>query len=373
MNKVISEELLITLFIDPTQSLTLSQRQWSNIIQVLRHEKLLARYGLLIDAAIDITELPAFVQRHLKSAITLAERHTKQVHFELAELKPLFDANTANWLILKGAAYTASGYAAGLGRVYNDIDILVDKPHLETAERALIMSGWMPQEIDDYDEAYYRKWTHEIPPLQHGYRGTMMDLHHNLVPPVSGRAPDISLIFDHITHTPTGMPILALPAMALHSAIHLFFNDDFSASLRDLTDLYLMFNEMTPSQWDTVFDLALSTGFETELAMAMDNVAKRFHITLSSEQSRFVLTHTHERQRNWMFAAMGSEHPLVISKGKWRYTLFAWLRGHALKMPISTLCYHLSMKAYRLTVERILGKHFFTKQDEGTARVTPQR
>jgi len=31
----------------------------------------------------------------------------------------------------------------------------------------------------------------------------------------------------------------------------------------------------------------------------------------------------------------------------------------------------LSMKAYRFCVERILGKHIFTKQDKGTDRVMP--
>jgi hypothetical protein len=371
VNSTIDRDLLAQLFVRPELAQSLTLAQWTQVLTVLRHEKLLARYALLLEHETYFDALPKFVQRHCHSAITLAERHAKQVHFELAQLRDTFTAATDTWLVLKGSAYTASGCSAAMGRVYNDIDILVDKPHLSIVERQLIMSGWMPQEIDDYDEAYYRQWTHEIPPLQHGYRGTMMDLHHNLVPPVSGRAPDMSLLFKHIELTDAGIPVLALPAMALHSAIHLFFNDDFSASFRDLTDLYLMFNDMSHAQWETAYSLALETGFATELALAMHCTGDMFQISLTAPQLRFVSTHTTLRQSRWICNAMYSTHPFVATSSQSWYTTYAWLRGHILKMPAKTLLYHLSMKAYRLSVERILGKHFFTKQDKGTDRVMP--
>lgn len=371
MNSTIDRNLLAQLFVRPELAKSLSLAQWTQMLTVLRHEKLLARYALLLQYETGFNALPEFVQRHCHSAITLAERHAKQVHYELAQLRDTFTAATDTWLVLKGAAYTATDCSAAVGRVYNDIDILVDKPHLATVERQLIMSGWMPQEIDDYDDAYYRQWTHEIPPLQHGYRGTMMDLHHNLVPPISGRAPDMSLLFEHIEITDEGIPVLALPAMALHSAIHLFFNDDFSASFRDLTDLYLMFNDMNNTQWETAYSLAVETGFATELALAIHSTSEVFQITLTRAQVQFVSSHTNPWQCRWLCNAMYSEHPFVATQAQWFFTTYAWLRGHIMKMPAKTLLFHLSMKVYRFTVERILGKHFFTKQDKGTERVIP--
>lgn len=372
MSNTIDRDLLAQLFVQPELAKSLSLAQWTQLIIVLRHEKLLARYALLLDELNVLQCLPKFVQRHCKSAMTLAERHAKQVHFELAQLKDTLIASADIWVVLKGAAYTASNSSAALGRVYNDIDILVDKPHLATVERQLIMSGWMPQEIDDYDEAYYRQWTHEIPPLQHGYRGTMLDLHHNLVPPVSGRAPDMSLLFEHIMLTETGIPVLKLPALVLHSAIHLFFNDDFSASFRDLTDLYLLFNDMNHAEWETAYTLSCETGFATELALALYCTSEVFKITLTAPQMRFVSMHTSVREASWLCQAMNSDHPLMRTRSQWFYNHYAWLRGHRLKMPIKTLIYHLSMKTYRYCVERILGKHYFTKQDKGTSRVIPQ-
>lgn len=371
LNTTINRRLLAQLFVHPELAESLTLSQWTEMLTVLRHEKLLARYALLIKSDAGFSRLPEFVQRHCNSAITLSERHAKQVHFELGQLRDTLNATTDTWLVLKGAAYTASGYSVAMGRVYNDIDILVDKPHLAIVERQLIMSGWMPQAIDDYDDAYYRQWTHEIPPLQHGYRGTVMDLHHNLVPPVSGRAPDMSLLFEHIVRTDAGIPVLALPGMALHSSIHLFFNDDFAASFRDLTDLYLMFDDMTSDQWQTAYTLATQTGFATELALAIYSTSEIFQISLTAQQSHFVSAHTNPRQARWLCHAMYSKHPFVVTPSQWVYTTYAWLRGHVLKMPAKTLLYHLSMKAYRFCVERILGKHIFTKQDKGTDRVMP--
>ena len=54
-------------------------------------------------------------------------------------------------------------------------------------------------------------------------------------------------------------------------------------------------------------------------------------------------------------------HPLVdVPFVNLAHTL-AEIRGHALKMPISVLTYHLFMKAYRGVVEGVLGKHIFTE------------
>lgn len=34
--------------------------------------------------------------------------------------------------------------------------------------------GWKMKAEDNYDEHYYRGWMHELPPMQHNVRGTLL-------------------------------------------------------------------------------------------------------------------------------------------------------------------------------------------------------
>ena len=46
---------------------------------------------------------------------------------------------------------------------------------------------------DDYDDRIIDSRV-EIPPMYHGGTGAVLDMHHNIVPPVSGRAVDVFLL-----------------------------------------------------------------------------------------------------------------------------------------------------------------------------------
>ncbi len=43
---------------------------------------------------------------------------------------------------------------------------------------------------DPYDDLYYRQWMHELPPLVHGERGRMVDVHHTILPLTARPTPD---------------------------------------------------------------------------------------------------------------------------------------------------------------------------------------
>ncbi len=47
-----------------------------------------------------------------------------------------------------------------------------------------------PRKLDAYDQRYYREWMHEIPPLRHVKRGSVLDVHHTILPPTSKPKPD---------------------------------------------------------------------------------------------------------------------------------------------------------------------------------------
>ena len=113
-------------------------------------------------------------------------------------------------VLLKGAAYIALGLPLAEGRRIADIDILTEKQNLRAAERELIFYGWAKTKTDDYDQRYYREWMHEIPPLQHRQRGTVVDVHHNILPPILKRAPALLRRQSLRTSPRGGTPTIAM-------------------------------------------------------------------------------------------------------------------------------------------------------------------
>ena len=47
----------------------------------------------------------------------------------------------------------------------------------------MLDAGWeRVKAADGYDDAYYRRWMHELPPLIHRDRDRMIDVHHTILP-----------------------------------------------------------------------------------------------------------------------------------------------------------------------------------------------
>lgn len=362
----LGQQDLIRLFVMPHTALEYTETQWSGIVQLLRHEKLLARYGHRLADHHLLEQLPLLVQHHFNNAMDVTTRHIHQVHHTVKLIHRLLDESYP-MIVLKGAAYTLLGDVVSRGRIYSDIDIWVQQSDIAGAEQQLKLTGWFSDDIDDYDERYYREWAHEIPPMFHGGTGAVLDMHHNIVPPVSGRAVDVSFFTQHIEVTSSGVRVLSLPARTLHSTIHLLFNEECKYALRDLTDLVLMFEQFSLDDWDGYLALAEQTGFAREGVMAIALCQNMLNLSvpeaiakqaspIQKEVSTRVLVALYQR-------IMASSHPLVASRLSKVCERFIWLRGHYLKMPWPLLLYHIIMKAYRSTAQIVLGKHIFTKTD----------
>ncbi|UUZ51358.1 nucleotidyltransferase family protein [Massilia sp. B-10] len=52
----------------------------------------------------------------------------------------------------------------------------------------------MSHHHDPYDQRYYRVWMHEIPPMQHVQRGSVIDVHHAILPLTAAARPDPALL-----------------------------------------------------------------------------------------------------------------------------------------------------------------------------------
>lgn len=364
----ITPKLLIELYRQPEKAQELTPQQWQSIILILRHHHLLARFQFLFEKVNVLSQLPDFAQRHLMNARQLSSKQYHQIFFEAEKLVNSVALRSEPVVFLKGAAYTLSKLQAGIGRVYSDIDILLEKESITQVERSLFSSGWMPQPITAYDDAYYRNWTHEIPPLQHGVRGTVLDVHHNLIPVISGRSPDMKHFFQHTVRTPEGITTLTPAGMTLHSLIHLFFNEDFTNGFRDLLDLDLLISEHDCDDfWSELVELAEKTGFQFEFSLALRYLDKLLgtRIPAHIQEAYSLRTGLKLKWLDYIFqTVLLPSHPLVNQSHYATSEFLAFIRGHYIKMPTLVLMYHLTYKGARGLIKSLFGKTFFDEEEK---------
>jgi hypothetical protein len=140
-------------------------------------------------------------------------------------------------VLLKGTAFVAAGLDAGRGRSIGDLDILVPREHLDAVEAALLAGGWEWVKPDPYDDAYYRRWMHELPPLIHRERDRMIDVHHTILPPTARPTPDPAALIAAAVPLDNGLFVLCPEDMVVHAAAHLFADGDLQGGLRNLWDI----------------------------------------------------------------------------------------------------------------------------------------
>jgi hypothetical protein len=362
----ISADLVIRIYVFPQSSAELSFEQWQNLVLILRHQQLLACYSARFKQAGNFDSIPTRVKRHFLNADVIAANHKQQVQFEAAELQRDLSEKGRDLIFLKGAGYTLSNAKVCEGRIYNDIDLLTDKQSVSDLEKKLCMLGWLSQKLTSHDEKYYRKWAHEIPPLRHGKRGTIVDIHHNIVPIISGRHIDVDLFVKHSVKTAEGFQVLSFPAMTLHSLIHLFFNEEVKKGYRDLIDIHtLMTSNNNKEFWLTLIRLSKETGFGLELFLAC-RYTQRF---LSTQIPEYVVSEISQFQP-WNIGLLDfiynktlkPNHPICQSTFFGLAEFLVLIRGHFQKMPPHILAYHLFTKGCLSLIQMMFGKHVFTKQ-----------
>lgn len=367
----VNVDTIISLFKQPTLMSSYSPSEQSIIIIVLRQQNILARFAYLALEHDAINSIHEKAQRHLRNAIKKSERQVYQVGIESQEITKTLAPYSDYVVFLKGAAYSLSGRLVGKGRLYSDIDILVTKTQLRDCEQALVIAGWLGQEITNYDDKYYRKWTHEIPPLIHTGRGTVIDVHHNILPIVSKDAPTVEALAAHVVSTPDGVQVLSDSAQFVHSAVHLFRNEEYLTAFRDLLDLYLMLIEKSNHEQDVfiqnIVDVAKELGLSYEVGLAFDSLKR---IMGSNISQRLIDDCLHKSAARIAFDRylfqdlLRPQHELLVGSLTPMKHLLATVRGHCIKMPLHLLVYHLSAKSLRGLAESIFGKHIFTPKDE---------
>lgn len=362
---------LLYFLAEPKRCLDLTLKDWQQLIWLLREAKLLAALTASLERCDLMRQLPCYAQQHLRSALVYAERQTQQIRFECNELQRLFTNAGITALYLKGAAYTLAETVNARGRICNDLDILVTKSQLADAEMLLQKNGWRTDKLSDYDERYYRQWSHEIPPMVQIHRGTVLDLHHNLYLPISGRSADMAQFFCSAQKTLSNTLVLNPPSMVLHSIIHLFTNEDTSSAMRDLWDLYLLVTHFSSNDfWQELTSLAQHSGFDPELKYCLSALLHYLGSALDSLTLQQCKGSADSGiwTRFIMLPALVPDHPLTC---KWRQRLakqLIYLRGHWMKMPFPVLISHLSVKSFFSARDQIFGKYQFTAKKPPSQR-----
>lgn len=183
--------------------------------------------------------LPEALRRHLRLALLTSRARYEAAEWEIGVLRRAAPS-TVPLVLLKGAAYGAVGDLNAEGRLFSDIDLLVPKSVLDRTEATFLAAGWMPKRVDTYDQRYYRLWMHEVPPLEHVRRHTIVDLHHAIVPPISRYAFPAEKLFSELVEIRSGVFVLPPRDRIIHCAIHLLQEGEASKVFRDLYDLQLL-------------------------------------------------------------------------------------------------------------------------------------
>jgi len=257
----------------PERTLEFTLGEWNVFVRQARIAGVLARISLRIAELGLADRLPDPVRPHVDSALIVAEKQIRDVRWEIHCIREALATEGLPLILLKGAAYVAAGLPAARGRVFGDTDILAPKAEIGTAERALRRAGWFGEEMDDYDERYYRTWMHQIPPMHHFHRRTVIDVHHTIVPETA-RA-DINRQSLREEAVPidglNGVSVLAPTDMVVHTAAHLFNEGEFNHGLRDLSDLNALLRHFgtDPGFWPGLVERARSFGLHRPLSYAL--------------------------------------------------------------------------------------------------------
>jgi len=222
---------------------------WDLLVRQARDSGLLGRVCHVLDDAGLLDQVPEAPRQHLIADRALTRKQQRDVRWEVECLRHALESTGVPIFLLKGAAYVMAGLPSGRGRLFGDVDIMVPKTAMAEVEEELKLEGWRFDEMDAYDDHYYRAWTHQIPPMTHFMRETTVDVHHTIVPETARvdvnarKLRDAAVILEDYDD----LFLLSPPDMILHSAVHLFNEGQFERGLRDLTDLDLLIKHFAPA------------------------------------------------------------------------------------------------------------------------------
>lgn len=350
-----SGDLLSRTLRTPETISQFSMSEWDMLVRQARAAGLLARLAHRFREHGLSDAIPSVARWHFDAAETLAHKQQIAVRWELKQLRTALSDLGSPLIVLKGAAYVAAGLPAAEGRLFNDIDILVPRERLAEAESLLMLYGWHATGLSEYDKRYYRRWMHEIPPLQHIQRETVIDVHHAILPDTARYHPDSAKLRSRaiaVEKLP-GVYVLAAEDRILHSATHLFHDGELPHGLRDLTDLDLLLRDAATHHdfWARLAARAEELELGRPLFYALRYL--RFFLDTPVPDSLIAQLETVAPNRvllalmdSIFTRALAPTHASCADAFTPAARLAAFVRAHWLRMPAHLLIPHLFHKAF---------------------------
>ncbi|NOT67762.1 MAG: nucleotidyltransferase family protein [Methylophilaceae bacterium] len=347
--------LILQAFRQPDALTTFSLLDWDMLLRQARKGNLLVRLYTLLQERDLLQQVPPQPREQLEWSQAVAERHRQSVHWEVKQIQKALSQVDAPVVLLKGAAYVLAGLPAARGRIFTDIDILVPKASINQVEAALMLHGWMSTHHDAYDQRYYRTWMHELPPMQNIRRGTVIDVHHAILPETAYIHPDSSKLLAAAQDLPgyEGFKVLAPSDMVLHSAVHLFHEGELDNGLRDLTDIDSLLRHFSShvAFWPELIERAQVLELSRPLFYALRYCSHLLHtpVPLSAIEAAEIA-----KPNRFTLALMDALYsrallPMHPSCSDWctdTARRLLYLRANWLRMPPLLLARHLFHKAF---------------------------
>ena len=332
--------LLVRILADPEAADALAADAWTALIAAARAESLLGSLAFQLQGR----ALPPKVERLLEDARRDSRHARTQALWEAEMARRALAETGAPVILLKGTAYVAAGLKAGEGRSIGDLDILVPRDRIDEVQQALLAAGWEWVKEDAYDDLYYRRWMHELPPLIHRSRDRMIDVHHTILPPTARPTPDVEGLIAASVIFENGLRTLSSEDMIVHAAAHLFADGDLAGGLRNLWDINCLLREFAAQDeefWCRLGERARLHQLRPAVARAL-RLAHRLYGTPVGPSLA-----GRRRLSDRLFEAR------LLARNGWgqptrRLLRFAfYVRSHWMRMPPLMLARHLWTKATR--------------------------
>ncbi len=339
-------DLMLSLLQRPDDLTRLPLPRLDGALRYAETCRLLSSLGRRVRGAGVAERLPQEARDRIFSASMWADEQARALRWESYFVGKILAGRDIPVIVLKGGAYLLGGFANADGRLVSDLDLMVPANHLQEAEQALLAAGYEYHKVDDYDQSYYREWMHELPPLVNPHRGLVVDLHHNVAPPVSRLKIPAERLFEQAVPLVEGFLRLGDEDLVLHLCVHMFHDGELNNALRELLDLDGLLRTFgaDDAYWDRLLDRAQALGLQRPLYYGVA-CSRRL---LETPVPRPVLGRLERFAPVWpapMMALMcRGILPETFDQRSLRRTLainFLYWRSHWLRMPPAMLVKHL--------------------------------
>ncbi len=350
----INQSLLLQVLKNPKAMLDLDIKDWNKLLLEAHLLKLRARIAHDAQDTGLWEQIPEAVQRILTNARIDATARQRKILWEVNRIRrALFDFDD-KIILVKGVAYLIKGLRCAKGRVSVDVDILVDKKNIDKVENFLFLAGYGSHELNDYDQQYYRKWAHEIPPLLHPDRMIEVDVHHTILQITNRLSPKIDLMIKAAVTVEDNIQVLCNEDMLLHSIVHQFIDGAIKASLRNLLEQHDMIMEFSedPDFWPSLMAKTDEFNFGRPVFYCL----RYCQFFLRTKIPENVVSWADKARPNWFmlkvmdWMVLRTMVPFGVGRSKFAdyiATNGLYIRSHWLRMPPVMLAGHLLHKFIR--------------------------